>query len=86
MIIKHIDDLSTLHHLLLASPIANAVYGDCYCEIIEAIIVDQEPYLQQLLRTVISLRSERLKMRRNPTVFDDFKYWRTERIPSIPFR
>ena len=62
MIFEAIEDLSTLNYLLQFSPAANVIFESYYCEIIEAVLTNFVPHLQQLLRTIVSIRSDRLRI------------------------
>ena len=57
-ILNGLEDLGTLHYLLQASPAANIVFAQHYCEITEAILSNFVPELRQLLRVVVSIRSQ----------------------------
>ena len=75
MIFEGIEDLSTLNYLLHSSPAANAIFETCYCKISEAVLSSFVPQLQQLLHTVLIIRSNRLSIREgleSPHHLDDF--------------
>jgi len=57
LILAAIEDLPTAHNLLLASPAASYYIDQYYVEVTEAILSNYVPGLQQLLRTMIVLRS-----------------------------
>jgi len=57
IILEAIEDLPTVHNLLLASPAASYYFEQYYVEVTEAILSNYEPELQQLLRTMILFRS-----------------------------
>ncbi len=57
IILESIEDFPTLHHLLQASPDANAIFKKYYCTITEAILSNFVPKLQELLRTIAAVRS-----------------------------
>ena len=59
IILKAIEDLSTLNYLLQSSPAANVIFERYYSEITEAVLCNFVPQLQQLLRTVVIIRSDR---------------------------
>ena len=63
MIFEALEDLSTAHCLLQASPAANATFEECYCKITEAILCKFVPKLQQLLRRIIIIRSDALSIK-----------------------
>lgn len=62
MIFEAIEDLSTLNYLLQSSPAANVNFESYYCEIIEVILTNCIPQLQQLLRTIVLIRSNHLSI------------------------
>ena len=62
-ILDYLGDLSTLHCLLMASRSASVLFAQRYCEIVEPHISDFVPEVQQLLRLVITLRSQPLLIR-----------------------
>ena len=71
-----IDDLCTLHYLLIASPSANAIFTRYYREIIESILSNFFPELQQLIRMVLSIRSQPSRVRAqwlSPETFETFR-------------
>lgn len=75
MISEGIEDLSTLNYLLNSSPAANFIFERYYCEILEAVSSNFVPQLQQLLRTILLTRSNRLSIREeldSPQHLDDF--------------
>ncbi|KAL9068107.1 MAG: hypothetical protein Q9161_006460 [Pseudevernia consocians] len=57
IVLESIEDLSTLHHLLQASPDASFIFRKYYCAITEAIFSNFVPKLQELLRTIVAIRS-----------------------------
>ena len=57
IVLESIKDLSTLHHLLQASPDASFIFRKYYCAITEAILSTFVPKLQELLRTIVAIRS-----------------------------
>ena len=63
MILEAIEELSTLNCLLQSSPAANFIFERYYCEITEAVLSNFVPQLQQLLRTVVLIRSDRLSVK-----------------------
>lgn len=75
MILEGIEDLSTLNYLLNSSPAANFIFERYYCEISEAVLSNFVPQLQQLLRTILLTRSNRLSIREeidSPQHLEDF--------------
>ena len=62
-ILNGLEDLGTLHHLLQASPAANSIFAQHYCEVAEAILANFVPELRQLLRVVVSIRSQPVLIR-----------------------
>lgn len=62
MILESIEDLSTLSYLLQSSAAANVIFERYYCKIVEAILSNFAPQLQRLLRTIITVRSDRLSI------------------------
>lgn len=58
MILNHLQDLGTLHHLLPASPAVHAIFAGHHCEITESILSNFGPQAQQLLRIVVYIRSQ----------------------------
>jgi len=58
IIMEAIEDLPTVHNLLLASPAASYYFEQYYVEVTEAILSNYEPELQQLLRAMIFCRSK----------------------------
>ena len=63
LILEAIEDLSTLNYVLQSSPVANRVFDRYYCQITEAVLANFVPQLQQLLRTLITIRSNHLSIR-----------------------
>lgn len=57
IIMEAIEDLPTVHNLLLASPAASYYFEQYYVEVTEAILSNYEPELQELFRTMIWFRS-----------------------------
>lgn len=80
MIGEAIQDLSTLNNLLQSSPAANVIFERYYCEITEAVLSSFIPQLQQLLRTIESIRSDRSSTHdelESPEALDSFLATRT---------
>ncbi|CAF9917169.1 hypothetical protein IMSHALPRED_003484 [Imshaugia aleurites] len=75
MVLTAIEDLSTLNYLLQASPAANVIFEGYYSEITEAVMSNFVPELQQLLRTIVSMRSDRSSIKDTvdtPEALDSF--------------
>ncbi|KAL9076638.1 MAG: hypothetical protein Q9161_000970 [Pseudevernia consocians] len=75
MIFEAIEDLSTLNYLLHSSPAANVIFESYYCEITEAVLSHFIPQLQQLLRTVVLVRSDHVTVHDeldSPEALDNF--------------
>lgn len=60
MLLKAIEDLSTLQYLLEASPSAAAIFEQHYCEVTEALLDRLPLHFQRLLRTIVAIQSNRL--------------------------
>lgn len=71
-ILKGLEDLSSLYHVLQASPDANAIFTDYYCETIESILSNLTPQLQRLLRIVMSIKPQSSDIRARCISTHDF--------------
>lgn len=57
IIMEAIEDLPTLHNLLLASSASSYYFEQYYVEVTEAILTNYVPEMRQLLRSMIIVRS-----------------------------
>ena len=58
MVIKSIEDLPTLRHLLQSSSVANIIFGNDCAAIIEAVLVHYPPGTKKLLGLILRLKSK----------------------------
>lgn len=63
MIIKSIEDLSTLYSCLTSVTVSQHCFEESYCQITEAVLSNFVPYLQQLLHTIMRIRSDHISIR-----------------------
>ena len=80
IILKSIEDLSTLNYLLKASPSANAIFTRYCCAVIESIISNFVPGLQRLSRIIVSIRSQPARIRAECVSIEAFKAFRDSHI------
>ena len=77
-ILTNLPDLGILYCCLLASPAASYFFSHYYYEITESILASYIPEVQQLLRTIICIRSQPSYVRAQCNSLDDFKaFWAT---------
>ena len=77
-----IEDLGTLHCLLQASPAANPIFSEHYCEITESILSNFLPQLQQLLRIIVSIRSQPSSVRAQCSSTEGYNAFRARNVLS----
>lgn len=60
-ILNGLDDLGALHSLLQASPAADAIFAQHYCEVLKSVMGHPTlvPKIRQLLRVILLIRSWR---------------------------
>lgn len=80
LILNEFDNLETLDCLLHASPAANAIFRQHYCEIIESILSNLTLGLRKLLRIVASIRSGPSDVRRRCNSLEDYNTFRATQI------
>ena len=81
-IFNGLEDLGTLHCLLQASPAANPIFAEYYCEITESILSNFLPQLQQLLRIIVSIRSQPSTVRAQCSSTEGYNTFRARNFMS----
>lgn len=82
LVLKALEDLSTLQFILVASRPAAALFEQYHCEIVESIIAQKEPYLQDLVRKIVSIPSHDAAIQEPPIPFVDQRYINMCRNPQ----
>ena len=76
-ILKDLEDLVSLHSIILASPAAYRIFNEHFIEIIESILPNFVPQIQRFLRIIITIRSQPLHIRDQCSSIEAFKNFRT---------
>ncbi|KAL8913350.1 MAG: hypothetical protein Q9171_001827 [Xanthocarpia ochracea] len=76
-ILNDLEDLVSLHSILLASPAAYRIFNEHYIEIIESILPNFILQIQRFLRIIVMIRSQPLHTRAQCSSIEAFDIFRT---------
>ncbi|KAL8858728.1 MAG: hypothetical protein Q9178_004816 [Gyalolechia marmorata] len=76
-ILNDLEDLVSLHSILLASPSAYRIFNEHYIEIIESILPNFVPQIQRFFRIIVSIRSQPLHTRARCSSIEAFNIFRS---------
>ncbi|KAL8922330.1 MAG: hypothetical protein Q9172_003622 [Xanthocarpia lactea] len=76
-ILNDLEDLVSLHSILLASPAAYRIFNEHFIEIIESILPNFVPQIQRFFRIIVTIRSQPLHTRAQCSSIEAFNIFRS---------